>query len=650
MGGCGCGGKIESGGRCACGGSCGVRSPPPRAKRSTGVRPAALRPAHADPHLGLLRRLAVASGQVRPAAGVASRPGSLGTALRAGGASNGTRLTPPTEGWCGDSGASPQRGGAVGAPGGLGLSPGRGPAPLRSTLLRPGFDLPVPADGNYAPLHAEALAQVRAAARNLVVLDVPALTAHVDPSRPGVGLLPGRVPAVGPGGGQLDHMLSFWMRDQYFEVSARWYDGYLLDLAEAFGQDSDVAVGRVSSVEDTLASLWSAFWAEKQGNWDTFTSLLGCFNLPREAPEVPYLPVFWSGGQGPFFKVFRYSLQLIRTYWEEIAYHIGTEEGAHCDGFAPFVRDLLEGAYPERNSAGAPASCFVNFNYRNAESGWDRLNASCTLSSAKSECDVGFDPNANPRVSGYPWNNWTPVWQPDLNCWATNESPSSCRLPDGSLSENVAIGGDFNVTSLPVDLAYRGLVADYAMGLARMCQDYAYHLAEDGDFWGSLTQFETATRLARYALAAMVVHAKILIHEMGHTYAGDNHCEHDCCFEIGARRWLCRVNAHLGLPRQEFEPRISRILDPSSPLVFGDFDNPDGRAEDPCDSCGDSGTHFGWSCTIPVEGVVGEEGTFGANTAWNGTGRGAPPRVGTPDGRKVGTISCPSGKSGTHET
>jgi hypothetical protein len=99
----------------------------------------------------------------------------------------------------------------------------------------------------------------------------------------------------------------------------------------------------------------------------------------------------------------------------------------------------------------------------------------------------------------------------------------------------------------PIRLAFDGVRCDYALFLARIAHDYWLE-SHDWDY------LAYASRLARFALRVIASWGKLLIHEMGHTFLGLGHCEWDCCFDVAANAWLCKVRGWLGLPEDDDKP------------------------------------------------------------------------------------------------
>lgn len=616
MAGCGCGGGTS----CSC--PAGVTFPP---NASLGPIPGAVpgtqRPRRSplpqsgtpangrdvSPFESLFRRFqdgrprGVAAS--REPAGVPAHPGRV----RASGSPLG--VPPPSP--CG-VGATHRRISRAGGP--LLASP---PGRLGDVALFPGFSLTVPRDGNWAPTQDEAARQVAAAGRDVV--------------RPGVGtgqvLTPGAAVNQGPagvtlaamspaagtgpgvGGGNPFCRTKFTYRDQSFTVPCEFYTQHLLDEAALIGTDEDTAFGTCSSVNQTLDLLWLTFRTEVRTAHTSFESLLGCFNLPRNPdPGGTFSNLFWSMESGAALQVHLFTCQLLRTYVADTEYRV---EGDPCQGYPDFLRDLLDGR--EATTQSGKDTCSLTVHYRNSDPEFASEVNTCTKDVA---CTDGFNPDVDnvfeqlgDLFRGEEWDQacpgpnfdeWTPTWVPDLNCYSDG-TRSDCDRPN-SLCDNLAIGGEFGVTFHPIQLAYDGLVADRIMSMARLCLDYGLSIFSFGDALDAFEYLETAQRIARYALRIIADRAAVLAREVGHSYLGTGHCTHDCCFDTAAQSFLCRTRAHLGLPRNTFEPRPT-----------GDYDNPDALIVDECGNCStDDGrtSHLSYYCDTVLEGQLKSVAAF----------------------------------------
>ena len=118
------------------------------------------------------------------------------------------------------------------------------------------------------------------------------------------------------------------------------------------------------------------------------------------------------------------------------------------------------------------------------------------------------------------------------------------------------------------ELAYQGAVCDRVMYLARIALDYSRWLAANGGAASDVAAYaESADRMSRYAVVVLADNARTWLHELGHiwldprspTYDTDDlpwhgaHCQFNCCNDVVAEHWYCRVRGALGLPYRAFE-------------------------------------------------------------------------------------------------
>lgn len=100
----------------------------------------------------------------------------------------------------------------------------------------------------------------------------------------------------------------------------------------------------------------------------------------------------------------------------------------------------------------------------------------------------------------------------------------------------------------------------------------------------------------------MVYYASVILHEIGHTYLGDGHCEgKNCCFIAASEAFDCRVRGRLGLPRNVNEARSA-----------GDYNLEAQYEAEPCEKCGDD--TFPHACFQVEEGK--EPGSTGVFYGW----------------------------------
>lgn len=512
--------------------------------------------------------------------------------------------------------------------------------------LLPGLSLMLPESGNALPLADEVFRQAQANRgsllrpnksdkQTLLPLSGPqkGFVRAMYPYGPGMVVLESilegeeedRLAILGPGdggpfpdppegrGGGTSDPLPFGYRDQWFEVPGDWYAEWIADHAEVYKVPTYVSHGKVSSVDTTLDALWYPFRSIAEGVETDFDELVGCYNLDWDEDEFKWVYAFnfWSNSPCAPLYVHRYACQLLLTFWSDIDYRDFEDIDdpfALCEGLGTFIRKLLRGDNASRssesNDSSGEESCFLTMQYRNSERGFDRFRNDCE---DNVDCDVGFNPpGGNAACLGEKYEDFVLGWVDSENCYTGDGSSTNCDGPVPGC-DNAALGGNWRIVFHPIDLAFRGLVCDRIMHLARMCMDYAF---DAGDLSIQLQYMDTASNLSRYALGIVARHASTMVHELGHVYLGSGHCadERNCCFDHAADAWLCRVRAKLGLPVNEWEHRAS-----------GDFANPDGLWEDRCASCStdDGVERKKWvRCDTGTDGKVGETADFVAYPCW----------------------------------
>ncbi len=491
---------------------------------------------------------------------------------------------------------------------------------IRSRRLRPAASRPAtsPAAGSGVGVTAlPTLSRVLAAA-NRSTRSVPVKaggpTAHI-PLGPLVGALPRQqISNIEP----VEPHYDFRYRDQSFRIPADWYREWLDDWTHVYREGPDAAHGRVHSVTETLDWLWADFRASKKGDPDVFHRMIGCYNLHREGDwEWGYAYQFWSSGMAAPFMLHVYTLQLLLTYVDGLDVEgvnpYNDESFKMCKDFPAFVKALLEGKAPamhgDSNADGStPESCTLTINYVNAQAGYKRLNEPCHKWGRSDSCDEGLIPQPG-GCRGDAWDDWTLDWIEAEGCFTGNGSSSDCAPPRSGCGYD-AVGAEWNIRVPPNSLAYLGLVSDRIMHLARLALDYAFYLFGQGQAASAMEYLGVAQRLSRYPLGLASRYAETLAHEMGHVYLGAGHCSHghSCCFEVAANAWLCRVRAHLGLPRYANETRGS-----------GDFGNPDGDDRDNCASCStdDVPRYHYLRCDTGVDGEPGQTATVVSYPCWD---------------------------------
>lgn len=390
-----------------------------------------------------------------------------------------------------------------------------------------------------------------------------------------------------------DGLQRYGYRDITFCVTTEWLTQYVSDWYHV-GDSVDSSYGLVSSVNDTLDAVWASYRSAMRADWSTLHGLLGCYNLPQNIGQT-YL--FFRDGWGAPHKFYLNTLQLIYTYSQYLEVSTGS---GNCRGFRTFVEQLLEGNSPARANRNddEETSCWLRVNYVNEGFGYENhpLHAWCwTPGRSDGTCDyrVGNGSRA--------WNDWGAEWVDDAWCWNLDpdRDDGGCGTAP-TASNHGGEGGRWNVNLHPVALASEAWVADHIMFQARMARDFGLYLLYECLDSRGLDYLDKARYLGRYALRLFANHAGLIIHELGHVYLGSGHCEHDCCFDVAADNWACKVRGRLGLP-----------MNAHSPWNAGDYDESTRFVRDDHDGCGSSGTGYTvWSCDIAEVGVDGSRARF----------------------------------------
>lgn len=441
--------------------------------------------------------------------------------------------------------------------------------------IAPGMVLPVRADGDDLPVFLDGVR--RLAAHRHALLRPRRADAL---PRPRGGELIRRRPRADPSllrpeeagtwdatAIDLELQLTFGYRTVAFTVELMWAVGYGIDLLQLrddarFDPDDDtgrgVSEGEVTSIDDTLEILWAPLHDAARGSRQTFHSLIGCYNLPRE-PCVDEL--FWMGWWGGPHEVAIRALQLIYTYWEHIEFRLDTLDGemGDCEGLPWFVHELLAGKEVQNSETlkwtSSYQKCYLSLNFRNVDEDYPNpVNEPCRYK--KRSCDMGF---SEEKARGWDWNAFDNdlAWVSASRCYSGRGDDEDCPPDETPKGLPLAIGGtSYQITTHPTRLAFLGFLTDQQLTIARLAMDYSFHLVNDGDLSG-LYYLLDAKHVARYALRVIAELARLLIHELGHVYMGGGHCSHDCCFDNASYHWLCKVRGELGLAQDPYAPNRS---------------------------------------------------------------------------------------------
>lgn len=404
-----------------------------------------------------------------------------------------------------------------------------------------------------------------------------------------------------------------------FEVDGAWLSEYLSDFAAMYGNGAvgtTYSHGIVSSIDDTLDLLWHPFRVAAKGSHATFQKLIGCYNLPRTyGPRVTSFTdadaaapswaaadkpdLFWHLDWGPAQMVVLYALQLLYTYVEHVEDDRTPEP---CEGIRSFMTTLLEDGEATNDSG---TTCSLTVSFRNAESGYDYVNAPCKTPVL--DCDDGYQLKGGTITQGEPFNDYALYWVSSTSCLSgKSAADSNCDEPwPGTTSNSFGDPDRFGVVTHPIHLHFRGAVCDYILFLARLAMDYA--LSGALEFWDALALLVDASRLARYALRVISGFSELLVHEIGHVYAGGNHCDSGsgnnlACMEIAARQWGCKVRGVLGLPSRTFSQQNT---DGGFPATDDDWDR------DAHEHVNLSATFNRWEyCDTVKEGTPGQDARY----------------------------------------
>lgn len=410
------------------------------------------------------------------------------------------------------------------------------------------------------------------------------------PSPPGATGAAGALP-----GGPTSRPLTLAWRDTEVTLPRAFYLSYLSTLNALRAERSAEGRGAVSSVSSALDTLWpevraaaAAAGAYGDRARETWRGMLQCYNLPREtwvaemtAKGDDYRPMFWMAEWGAPFEVYCRIMQLVRTYADTAQDHVSRSSA--CDGFSTWLRRAVMGEPVDNAVVSAP--CRVGIQFINADAdtaynpslGGAAWVSTCSvggieLPTATGSCAAGYyvpvddEDEDDVYEAGRPWDDWEAMWdatdailRPDRadaphHYYPYNAADSSAHVPLGR--------GLVLVRLHPTWLAWYGYVVDHLLFLARITVDYARWAARSLPLVKPKYEalLDTARRFARYALRLLVPCAELMIHELGHIYAGGGHCDwakypstNDCCFGMAGARFTCFVTQALGLPPNEVE-------------------------------------------------------------------------------------------------
>lgn len=350
---------------------------------------------------------------------------------------------------------------------------------------------------------------------------------------------------------------SFKYRTVGFNLPIDWLLAYHADLGKIRLNPELAAdgTGLVSGQRDTLDAVWPRFMAARSATGvdaATIRSGQGCWALPKGESNDDYW--FWNNGWGAPHQFY------LNTAWMLMAYYGWIKDstefgGGLCRGLGRYVRDTFADEDP-LNTRGRACRPVINFV---GTSGSGTAASNCRPKDSK-ECGRYHDSGNR----GIDWDDWTAVFRGDdsrqRSYWAFADGEDWADLPpDGASTAAFAGITPAFVNLHAAHLAGYGFMADWIMYLSRMAFDYW----RSGE--GSRAYYGVAWQLARYPLAMMANLGRLLIHEIGHIYMGDDgHCPYGCCFEVAGQKWRCEVLGQLGLPWEPFHPAAAGIDFPNT--------------------------------------------------------------------------------------
>jgi hypothetical protein len=399
-------------------------------------------------------------------------------------------------------------------------------------------------------------------------------------------------------------------------------------MKQQASSDPEAAVGMVSSTEQVLSSVWSVLGAAADATGATereeYLDLIGCCNLPGSSdPEGLEDYYFWSGGFGAALKTHGLVCRLVHSYGAHIGEHF-TSEGLCDDDFVDFVVKLMKGKDASNYSEECSSDLRIHYMDTDSETAttfrtlWlpeslrqDEYTRSYCSGEVSLGCGDGFYTSLCATARSDLKLTWLPLTS---NAWgyfyhgydpnntgtvtasqAYNAYPSRLGVCE---STGVATWPNyFDIQFHSIDQTYVAFLVDWILFVTRIALDFSYDMAAVESYQGmSRTEYrDAAFGLGRYALCVVQERGARLIHELGHTWLGAGHAEYECCFEIAALSWRCKVSGKLGLPLgalfSEGVPETSARYTTRSGCVFEDE-----QAETPYYPKHDIG--FDYSCTL----------------------------------------------------
>jgi hypothetical protein len=199
------------------------------------------------------------------------------------------------------------------------------------------------------------------------------------------------------------------------------------------------------------------------------------------------------------------------------------------------------------------------------------------------------------------------VW--DKKCFTGGDDPSRCERPETKCDPH-AYHDHWTINLHASELAFQGSVCDWYLFWARAAYDYGRYLAGQGLTGRADAAYTAAHRWGRYVLGILAYNARHWIHEFGHAWlqgsdktygSAGGHCGYNCCNDVVADYWLCKVRGHLGLPRGEYEAEEGDDF----AKRYASWRTDDG-------SCGtdNASAMRVWSCDVGDNGVQGQDASY----------------------------------------
>lgn len=443
-----------------------------------------------------------------------------------------------------------------------------------------------------------------------------------------------------PGAGSPAFDITYRSESFHFN-SGLWMNTW---LAEYLGASTGLDL--VSSPNDVMAALWEPLLTQFDkvdsgtGAFGNVLNTLGCYALPTTtmAAEMDYL--FFYASYGAPYYLWITSAAMVYAYADEATDQTTSAScgGASCcTGYTAFLRNVIAGGTDTVSSYSTSRDVTGCMNFHFVGAGGAGTATACTSSMPWRDCTEYMK-----DCAGAGWNDWfialpagssfsdilapgNYIYDPTTHnpadaadCGADNFEPTG---PGTGCGTNW-YGENWHVSYGAAPLAFDGYTMDVIMFLAGLVYDYTrtrisplnppsgglgprLQLNPNPDY---VEGMRSARRLAGYALRIAAQWGYHTIHEVGHTYNGDNHCTTwACCSELAAQRWLCKTEGLLGLPFCEY---YTKAADGSGDWDSATYAGTAGNCMDLCATCETGQPAF--TCTVidPGERNASADVTF----------------------------------------